>query len=263
MWADPVTKARTAWSVVYLHGFSGSRQEVAPLQAEIADVLGANLYEPRITGHARGADPLGKPTADDWLHDAAEAVLVGRRLGERVLVLGVSTGGTLGAWLAASGRLGAEDMLVLLSPNFKLPDARAPMMLWPFGHLIVRAVEGEYREWEPHNDDHARYWTTRYPSVALVQLQALLSVVEGQDWADIETPALVLYGPEDEIIDPRRTVERFPEIGAALARLVALTKGEDPDRHVLAGDVLSPSGTGEAMTALRAFLADAGVAAER
>ena len=254
LWADPATRAPTDWSVVYLHGFSGTRQEAAPLPERIAAELGANLYEPRLSGHGRGADPLGEATTDDWLHDAAEALLVGWRLGTRVLVLGVSTGGTLGTWLAASGRLGLEDALVLLSPNYKLPDHRAPMLLWPWGNLIVRAVEGEYRQWEPHNEDHDRYWTTRYPSVALVQLQALLQIVEEQDWAAIETPTLVLYGPDDDIIDPSRTEERFPEIGAQAKALVPLTEGEDPDRHVLAGDILSPSGTAEALVAVRAFL---------
>lgn len=257
VWADPATQATTAWSVVYLHGFSGTRKEAAPLPERIAAELGANLYEPRLAGHGRGADPLGEPTADDWLFDAAEAVLVGRRIGKRVLVLGVSTGGTLGTWLAGTGRLGPQDMLVLLSPNYKLPDSRAPMLLWPWGHLIVRAVEGEYREWEPHNDGHERYWTTRYPSRALIPLQALLREVERLDFGEIDTPTLLLYGQEDEIIDPSRTEERYPEIGTAHKQLLPLLRGEDPDRHVLAGDILSPSGTEEAMAALRDFLVEA------
>jgi esterase/lipase len=253
-WADPATRARTAWSVVYLHGFSGTRQEAAPLPERIAADLGANLYEPRLSGHGRGADPLAEPTADDWLFDAAEAVLVGRRLGERVLVLGVSTGGTLGTWLAGTGRLGPQDVLVLLSPNYALPDSRAPMLLWPWGHLIVRAVEGEYRAWAPHNADHARFWTTRYPSRALIPLQALLREVERLDFSAIVTPTLLLYGPEDQIIDPSRTEQRFPEIGAAHKQMLPLLRGEDPDRHVLAGDILSPSGTEEALAAVRDFL---------
>ena len=41
-----------------------------------------------------------------------------RRLGDKVVIMGVSTGGTLAAWLAAQP--GADDVLalVLLSPNF-------------------------------------------------------------------------------------------------------------------------------------------------
>jgi len=258
VWAGASGEA-TQFSVVYLHGFSGSRQETAPLAERIAAALGANLFETRLTGHGRyDPDAMGRATADDWLHDAAEAAAVGRRLGERRLVLGVSSGGTLATWLAASRRLGTEDVVVLLSPNFRLPDARAPMLLWPWGRLLARIAEGEYREWEPHNERHAAYWTTRYPSSALVQLAALMDTVEHLDLTRVRTPTLVLYGPDDSIVDPERTVERFGELASAPDvphRLVPLNKGEDPDGHVMAGDILSPSGTYEALEAVRDFLA--------
>jgi hypothetical protein len=43
VWAS-ASKSRTPLSIVYLHGFSASRQECAPLPQLLARSLGANLY---------------------------------------------------------------------------------------------------------------------------------------------------------------------------------------------------------------------------
>ena len=43
--------ARTDWAVVYLHGFSGSSEEIRPVPDEVAAALGANLF---YRGHGGG-----------------------------------------------------------------------------------------------------------------------------------------------------------------------------------------------------------------
>jgi hypothetical protein len=43
VWADPATKAKTAFAIVYLHGFSASAEEIRPLPDRVAAALGANL----------------------------------------------------------------------------------------------------------------------------------------------------------------------------------------------------------------------------
>ena len=49
---------RTPIAVVHLHGFSASRQETAPLADVVADALGANLYETRLSGHGHASEPM-------------------------------------------------------------------------------------------------------------------------------------------------------------------------------------------------------------
>ena len=100
LFADSAHPTKTPWAVVYLHGFSATRQETSPLSEEVARVLGANLYETRLRGHGLPGDSLGHVQASDWLNDAAFALDVARRLGDSVMVIGTSTGGTLGVWLA-------------------------------------------------------------------------------------------------------------------------------------------------------------------
>ena len=49
IWADSIRQ--TEWVVLYLHGFSASQGEGAPLHQHIAQKLGANLLLARLAGH--------------------------------------------------------------------------------------------------------------------------------------------------------------------------------------------------------------------
>ena len=124
---------RTPYSVVYLHGFSATRQETAPLSEQVARALGANLFETRLTGHGLPGDSLDGVTARDWLEDAVEAFEIGRALGDSVIVIGTSTGGTLGAWLATMPAIADDGLhsLVLISPNFGPVDRAAALLMPP------------------------------------------------------------------------------------------------------------------------------------
>ncbi|NNE71807.1 MAG: alpha/beta hydrolase, partial [Rhodothermales bacterium] len=64
----------TEWSVVYLHGFSGSSMMAYPFADSLAARLGANAFIPRFTGHGRTGEALGAATAAEWVQDAADAV---------------------------------------------------------------------------------------------------------------------------------------------------------------------------------------------
>lgn len=260
LWADPATKARTPLSVVYLHGFSASRGETAPLPETLAARLGANLFYTRLTGHGQHPNALGKASLADWLRDGLEAYAVGHRLGERVVLVGTSMGGALATWLAARDDLPDLEALVLISPAYGLSDADAEQQLarlmhWPWGKQLVRLLGGE-RRGEPTGDrlrDH--YWTRGYPTEALLPLVALIEEANAADFARIDAPVLVLYSPGDQVISPAAIEARFPAFGTSRKRLVAVEDVDDPYRHVLAGQILSPGTTERVVQTMLDFLA--------
>ncbi len=84
--------ARTPLAVIYVHGFSATSEEIRPVPDEVAAALGANLFFTRLAGHGRTGEALASATAGDWIEDMAEAMAIGRRLGDRVLVISTSTG---------------------------------------------------------------------------------------------------------------------------------------------------------------------------
>jgi pimeloyl-ACP methyl ester carboxylesterase len=236
---------KTPLAIVYLHGFSATAEEIRPVPDEVATALGANLYFTRLAGHGRGGAAMATATAGDWIEDTAEAMAIGRRLGEKVVLVGTSTGATLAALAATDPKL-SQDLagVVLISPNFGLRSAAAAILDLPLARYWGPLVAGAERSFVPANDDHARYWTTRYPTVALFPMAALVRHVRWLDFATAKVPALVIYAPKDQVIDPTLISPLFDRWGGPVKQhLREMAQGDDAYAHVIAGDILSPGQT--------------------
>lgn len=246
---------QTPLSIVYVHGFSASRQETAPLAARIAARLHANLYSTRLTGHGRGSEAMLEGSVNGWLDDMYEAMEIGKRLGRRVVLIGCSTGGTLALWQAAHSNRDEVAALVLLSPNLGPADRRTEILTWPWGGQLAELLVGKTRSWKPVNEAHGRYWTSSYPVRALVPMMGLVKLTRVLDWQMLKIPTLVIYSPDDQMVDTKAIVAAFQEMGAAEKKLVPYGQAGDPSRHVLAGDILSPGSTGPLADMITDFLA--------
>lgn len=245
VWADPETRARTLLSVVYVHGYSGDKRELRPVPDEVARRLGANLFFTRLSGHGLDFAALAEPSANDWLNDVVEALAIGRALGERVVLMSTSTGGTLTAWAASLGLTQDVAGFVMISPNFALQDWRGRLATLPFAQAALPLVVGagfELQLAEPAEDGSR---TALFPSQALLPMAALVEHVRGLDVAALTTPALFLYSPSDQVVNARATEEVVSRWGGP-AEVFVVDVPDDPFHHMLAGDLFSPSTTQEA-----------------
>ena len=86
---------KTPLSIVYLHGFSATRQELAPVAQRVGEQLGANVFLTRLVGHGRSSEAMREVTLQRLIDDAREALHIGNQIGERTLLIGTSTGATL------------------------------------------------------------------------------------------------------------------------------------------------------------------------
>lgn len=234
---------RTPWSVVYLHGFSASRLETAPLAEMVGKALGANVFYTRLTGHGRAGSAMGEATPQDWMADALEAVRVGQALGERVLVISCSTGSTLATWLATSPEAQRVAAHAFVSPNFGPKDKKSELINGPWGQNIALAIEGETRGWTPDDAREANGWTTRYPTRALFPMMALVKAVRESDLSTFQTPVLMLYSEQDQTVDPLEIQSAFARIGAPLKSIETVNYSKSKGQHVLAGDIKAPEAT--------------------
>lgn len=242
VWADAAAPSRKPWAIIQFHGFSAGPAETTPFGETVARALGGNLYKPRLRGHGRPGEALAEATVEQWFADALQALEVGRRLGERVLLVGTSTGGSLAIWLAARPEAaGVVDALVLISPNLGVPDPRGRMLTGPWGRQLAEAIIGEYREWTPENDMRRRFWTWRYPTRALLPMMALVDQVEALPADAVAARTLVYYSPHDPTLD----VDAIARWSAADPRRTVVVVGDDiPDgNHVLVGDITAPART--------------------
>lgn len=258
--------ARTALSIVYIHGFSATSEEIRPVPDRLAEALGANLHYTRLAGHGRGSAPMGETRAGDWIEDMAEALEIGRRIGERVLVISTSTGGTLAAISAADPDLAPRLMqdvagMVFVSPNFGIDPLASFLLGLPYVRQWGPVVAGAERAFEPESDLHAKYWTTRYPTVAAVPLEALVRHANSLDYGRTTVPALFLYAVQDQIVAPEVTAQVAASWGGgAEVWHPVLTSEDDAQAHVIAGNALSPAQNAPVVARILDWVAKAQIA---
>jgi alpha-beta hydrolase superfamily lysophospholipase len=254
LWKNPDDHSKTDFAVVYIHGFSATRQEIAPVPEIVASRLGANLFETRLTGHGLQTLALAGVSAEDWLADAAEALAVGAAIGRRIVIIATSTGATLA--LAMSGREEMENVaaIVMISPNFSPRDPNAGRLTWPGGPQFARLTLGETRSWTPNNEAQARAWSTRYPVAALIEMMRLVQYTNELLPLDLEAELLTLYSPSDAVVDPGATLDALQHIDAPRNELIEIRDSADPGQHVLIGDILSPQSTQPAADLIVSFL---------
>jgi hypothetical protein len=233
---------RTAWSVIYVHGFSASRREASPWPERVAQELGANYFGTRLNGHGQDGPAMDRATLKAWRNDVLEALAIGRALGERTLVLSCSTGSTLVTLALAEGEEVAGT--AMLSPNYGVRLRRLQAALdAPFASvwmpLLVRGPQGP-----PAANSGTGTWTTGYTTRAYDPMARSVRAVRRADLGHILVPALFAYSDDDMVVDPGLTAAVMRQWGGPATRL-PLERGPQDDAmsHVLAGDALGPGQT--------------------
>lgn len=253
IWRNPMSRDKTPISLIYLHGFSASRGEISPVMETLAREVGANLFFTRLKGHGlETGDALGDVNPQSWIEDAREALAIGRRLGERVVFVGLSTGATLALHLAVENA-GASDIagFVLISPNHDVSDGRAKFLSGPLGRVLARVALGREREFPVENDRHTYLWTSRYRSEAIASLMDLTNYVRTLDLSRITVPVLTLYTKKDTVVDVALIESRHAEIGSKSKWLEELPGAT---RHEFAGHALAPEGVRPTVDRIEEFL---------
>lgn len=198
VWADS-TKKKTEYSVVYLHGFSASQMEGDPVHRRFAKEFGANLYLARLSDHGIDTtETLLNFTADRFWNSAKDALAIGKAIGDNVILITCSTGGTVALMLAAEYPNDVYAM-INMSPNIAINDPAAFLLNDHWGLQIARNVLGSnYREWIP-TGDRAQYWNTKYRIEALTELEQLVECsMNKETFERVKQPCLTLYYYKDE-----------------------------------------------------------------
>ncbi len=244
VWAGQ-PEVRTPVSVVYVHGFSGTSEEIRPVPDRVAAALGANLVYTRLAGHGRPGAALAEPTVNDWMQDLAEALAAARAVGERVVVIATSTGATLMTAAALNPEMSRDvEGIVMVSPNYGINHPAAALLTWPAARHWLPLMAGRDRSFPARSPEHERFWTTSYPSVAAMPMAALVKTVMGLDVGKAQIPTLFWFSQKDQVVRPDLTVDVAKRWGGPVQVLNRDPGPEDdPYAHVIAGDVMSPGQT--------------------
>ena len=245
---------QTDIALIYLHGFSASRQEISPVTENLADQLGANIYYARLQGHGRSGDAMAEGTVDGWKKETRDAYEVARLIGKKIILISTSTGSTLSAWLATQDFAGDLSASIMVSPNFGVKSRTAGLMRWNWGLQLAKWISGPYYSFEPQNEYHSQFWTERYPMEALVPMIHLVDEINEIDAAKITTPHLIVYSPDDKIVDVPSTLKFVERMENSSVKLSPFMGAEDPSQHLLAGKACSPSTTDKLVATIKDYI---------
>lgn len=236
---------KTAYSVVYLHGFSASEREGYPVHTDFARQHGCNLLLTRLNGHGlETPEPLVDMTAQGLWKDAREALAIGRQLGNKVILMGTSTGGTLALMLAAEFPEDVEAV-INLSPNIAINQPMVSMLDEPWGLMVARIVRGgKYNASNPENPEKAKYWYTKYRLEGVVELENLVDhTMRPELFAKVTQPVLNLYyykneQEQDKTVKVSAILEMHRQLGTpeAKKRAVAIPGAGS---HVIGSSITS------------------------
>ena len=219
IWYIDSLKNKTPFSLVYLHGFSASHEEGNPIHMQIAKTYGMNLFLTRLADHGRADDePLSRFTATGAWEDAKAALAIGKAIGEKVILMSTSTGGTLSLMLASTyPEIHAQ---ILMSPNIAIKDPTAFLLNNHWGLQLARkTIGGEYRIVADTSSLYAKYWNPKYRIEALVELEELVeSTMNEQTFKKINQPILLLYYYKDQLNqDPVVSVDAMHKMFSSIS----------------------------------------------
>lgn len=181
--------------VVVLHGFTGNPSSMRGL-AEAFHAAGFSVEMPRLPGHGTTADDLMHTSWDDW---SATAEATYRSLSARVdkiVVAGLSMGGSLTCWLATKHPEIAG--IVCVNPATQVsPDMRAAVEgLLEAGEDRMPGIASDIAD--PDAEEGA------YGETPLAPLLSLFAAAEqfGPHFPQITCPVLLMTSPQDHVVPP-------------------------------------------------------------
>jgi carboxylesterase len=141
--------AKTPRAYVLLHGFTNCPRQFGALARLLYDD-GANVLVPRMPRHGLANAPtsvLSDLTTVELVATSGEAVDIARGLGDRVSVIGLSSGAVVAAWLAQ--HRADLDQVLLIAPCFAPKDVSEGLAV-PLSNALLR-IPDVFVPWDPEH----------------------------------------------------------------------------------------------------------------
>lgn len=243
LWADAKNYKKTDVAFVYLHGFGASSREGEPVMSMLAKKYQANVYLSRLKEHGiereNGFEYL---TPENYIASAKEAVAIGKRLGNKVVVVSTSTGGTLSLTLAAADKDIAA--LVLYSPFIDLINPQMTAILTKEGKDGFVKMNGGEIQKQKRAAVEAKYWSTSYHVNGYVSLIKMLKDnMTKETFKKVDCPVFVGYyykneKEQDQVVSVPAILKMYEELGTATDEKKKVAFPESGN-HVIASDLRS------------------------
>lgn len=213
--AEPLSIEGGDTGVLVVHGFTGNPQSMRGLATAFGDA-GFTVELPLLPGHGT---ELAQMLATDWADWSAAVESAYQELAartERIVVAGLSMGGTLTLWLAQQHPEIAG--IVLINPACPIPGQNAENIaaleaVLAAGDQLMDGIGSDIAD--PDASELAYGQTPVAPLLSLVR--------NGEEVArgigSITCPALLLTSPQDHVVDPSHGDHVAAHYGGPLERV--------------------------------------------
>lgn len=214
--AEPWSHVGTGTSgVLLVHGFTGSPSSMRGV-AEACAAAGFHVELPQLKGHGTAVADMLPTRWSDWSADAEAAYQTLRQRCNKVVVIGLSMGGTLTLWLAAHH----PEITGIVCINPAAQPLSDEMMVG-IESLITDGVETIPAIGSDIADPSTK--EISYDATPVCALRSLLvdgvSVIAAQ-YPTIKVPMLLLNSVNDHVVDPKQSDYLVEHYGGKVERVM-------------------------------------------
>ncbi len=205
------SEGTTGVGVLVLHGFTGNPSSMRSL-AEAMAALGHHVELPRLPGHGTSIEDMSTTSWPDWTGEveAAYQRLAGRV--DRIVVMGLSMGGSLTLWTALHHPEVAG--IVCVNPaTMPQPDEVQDMIreMLAEGHEIMPGIGSDIAD--PDVEEIAYDGTPLKPLMSLV-LDGLAPMTDR--FGELQMPLLLITSRQDHVVEPANSEHLAASHGGAV-----------------------------------------------
>jgi carboxylesterase len=211
--AEPFSADGGPHGFLVVHGFTGNPSSMRPLAERFA-AAGWAVECPLLPGHGTSVDDMMPTRWSDWSAAADEAYeRLARRVDGRIVIGGLSMGGTLTVWLASRHPEVAGMVCInpLVAPGGQLRD------------ILQAGIDAGQETMPGVGSDIADPDTTElaYGQTPLRGLLSLFDAIEEMQpsLASITVPLLLLTSPQDHVVPPFNSDHLAEAVGGPVERV--------------------------------------------
>ena len=141
----------------------------------------------------------------DWYLDVQEAFEIGKKIGDKIIVVATSFGCTLVSEYLSKNRI--ENIVlgnIFISPCYGIPDWRLKLSSFYWSKFIYKFFLGEKRVATHRKSEEKKWWSNELPIESIINLELSVEKIWQSDFSKIISPVIFIFCPKDKWISLKR-----------------------------------------------------------